>query len=141
METQDRKSGSGTARDKTIATKSSEESARTGINATVQISNFNETKPSDIIFKITPNNKSQFGSMSMNDSNSMSLYSSQMLGQQQQLNVTLAGIHINQTQPQSPVIKVLYPFNQTIQLDGNAILQALPFNETMPNDISWLRRT
>jgi hypothetical protein len=71
----------------------------------------------------------------MNDSNSMSLSSSQMLGQQQQLNVTFAGIPINQTQPQSPVIKVLYPFNQTIQLDGNATLQALPFNETMPNDI------
>jgi phage terminase large subunit-like protein len=128
-------SGSGTARDKTIATKSSEESRRTEINATVQISTFNETKPSDIIFKITPNNYSQFGIMSMNDSNSMSLSSSQMLGQQQQLNVTFAGIPINQTQPQSPVIKVLYPFNQTIQLDGNATLQALPFNETMPNDI------
>ena len=71
----------------------------------------------------------------MNDSNSMSLSSSQMPGQQQQLNVTFAGIPINQTQPQSPVIKVLYPFNQTIQLDGNATLQALPFNETMPNDI------
>jgi phage terminase large subunit-like protein len=128
-------SGSGTARDKTIATKSSEESKRTEINATVQISTFNETKPSDIIFKITLNNHSQFGIMSMNDSNSMSLSSSQMLGQQQQLNVTFAGIPINQTQPQSPVIKVLYPFNQTIQLDGNATLQALPFNETMPNDI------
>jgi hypothetical protein len=128
-------SGSGTASDKNNATKSSEESKRTEINATVQISNFNETKPSDIIFKITPNNNSQFGIMSMNDSNSMSLSSSQMLGQQQQLNVTFAGIPINQTQPQSPVIKVLYPFNQTIQLDGNATLQALPFNETMPNDI------
>jgi hypothetical protein len=127
-------SGSGTARDKTIATKSSEESKRTEINATVQISTFNETKPSDIIFKITPNNQSQFGIMSMNDSNSMSLSSSQMTGQQQ-LNVTFAGIPINQTQAQSPVIKVLYPFNQTIQLDGNATLQALPFNETMPNDI------
>jgi phage terminase large subunit-like protein len=128
-------SGSGTARDKTIATKSSEESRRTEINATVQISTFNETKPSDIVFKITPNNQSQFGIMSMNESNSMSLTSSQMLGQQQLLNVTFAGIPINQTQPQSPVIKVLYPFNQTIQLDGNAALQALPFNETMPNDI------
>ena len=129
-------SGSGTAKDKIIATKSSEESKRTEINATVQISTFNETKPSDIIFKITPNNHSQFGIMSMNDSNSMSLSSSQMLDQQQQqLNVTFAGIPINQTQPQSPVIKVLYPFNQTIQLDGNATLQALPFNETMPNDI------
>jgi hypothetical protein len=128
-------SGSGTAKDKTIATKNSEDSKRTEINATVQISNFNETKPSDIIFKITPNNHSQFGIMSMNDSNSMSLFSSQMIGQQQQLNVTFAGIPINQTQPQSPVIKVLYPFNQTIQLDGNAALQALPFNETMPNDI------
>jgi hypothetical protein len=126
---------SGTASDKNNATKSSEESKRTEINATVQISTFNETKPSDIIFKITPNNYSQFGIMSMNDSNSMSLSSSQMLGQQQQLNVTFAGIPINQTQPQSPVIKVLYPFNQTIQLDGNATLQALPFNETMPNDI------
>ena len=72
----------------------------------------------------------------MNESNSMSLSSSQMLGQQQQqLNVTFAGIPINQTQPQSPVIKVLYPFNQTIQLDGNATLQSLPFNETMPNDM------
>ena len=30
---------------------------------------------------------------------------------------------------------LLYPFNQTIQLDGNATLQALPLNETMPNDI------
>lgn len=127
-------SGSGTTRDKTIATKSSEESKRTEINVTVQINTFNETKPSDIIFKITPNNHSQFGMMTMNDSNSMSLSSSQMLGQQQ-LNVTFAGIPINQTQPQSPVIKVLYPFNQTIQLDGNATLQALPFNETMPNDI------
>jgi len=125
---------SGTASDKNNATKSSEESKRTEINATVQISTFNETKPSDIIFKITPNNQSQFGIMSMNDSNSMSLSSSQMLGQQQ-LNVTFAGIPINHTQPQSPVIKVLYPFNQTIQLDGNATLQALPFNETMPNDI------
>ena len=54
---------------------------------------------------------------------------------QQQLNVTFAGIPINETQPQSLVIKVLYPFNRTIQLDGNATLQALPFNETMPNDI------
>ena len=70
----------------------------------------------------------------MNDSNSMSLSSSQMLSQQQ-LNVTFAGIPINQTQPQSPVIKVLYPINQTIQLDGNATLQALLFNETMPNDM------
>jgi hypothetical protein len=128
-------SGSGTARDKTLATKSSEESRRTEINATVQISTFNETKPSDILFKITPNNQSQFGIMSMNDSDSMSLSSSQMLDQQQQLNVTFAGIPINQTQPQSPVIKILYPFNQTIQLDGNVTLQALPFNETMPNDI------
>ena len=83
--------------------KSSEESRRTEINATVQISTFNETKPWDIIFKITPNNHSQFGIMSMNDSNSMSLSSSQMLGQEQQLNVTFTGIPINQTQPQSPV--------------------------------------
>jgi hypothetical protein len=128
-------SGSGTARDNTIATKSSEESKRTEINATVQISTFNETKPSDIIFKITPNNHSQFGIMTMNDSISMSLPSSQMLGQQQQLNVTFAGTPINQTQPQTPVIKILYPLNQTIQLDGNATLQALPFNETMHNDI------
>lgn len=128
-------SGSGTARDNTIAAKSSEESKRTEINATVQISTFNETKPSDIIFKITPNNRSQFGIMTMNDSNSMSLPSSQTPGQQQQqLNVTFAGTPINQTQPQTPVIKILYPFNQTIQLDGNATLQALPFNETMPND-------
>jgi hypothetical protein len=128
-------SGSGTPRDNTIATKSSEESKRTEINATVQISTFNETKPSDIIFKITPNNHSQFGIMTMNDSNSKSLPSSQMPGQQQQLNVTFAGTPINQTQPQMPVIKILYPFNQTIRLDSNATLQALPFNETMPNDI------
>jgi hypothetical protein len=129
-------SGSDTTRDNTIATKSSEESKRTEINATVQISTFNETKPSDIIFKITPNNHSQFGITTMNDSNSMSLPSSQMAGQeQQQLNVTFAGTPINQTQPQTPVIKILYSFNQTIQLDGNATLQALPFNETMPNDI------
>ena len=76
--------------------------------------------------------------MTMNDSNSMSLSSSSSSSQmpgQQQLNVTFAGIPINETQPQSLVIKVLYPFNRTIQLDGNATLQALPFNETMPNDI------
>ena len=58
-----------------------------------------------------------------------------MRDQRQQLNLTFAGIPNNQTQPQSPVIKVLYPFNQTIRLDSNATLQALPFNETMPNDI------
>lgn len=127
-------SGSGTARDKTIGTKSSEESKRTEINATVQISTFNETKLSDIIFKITPNNQSQFGMMTMNTSNSMSLSSSRLPGQQQ-LNVTFSGIPINQTQPQTQVVKVLYPFNQTIQLEGNATLQALPFHETMPNDI------
>ena len=65
----------------------------------------------------------------------MSLFSSQMLDQRQQLNLTFARIPNNQTQPQLPVIKVLYPFNQTIRLDSNATLQALPFNETMTNDI------
>ena len=79
--------------------------------------------------------QSQIGMMTTNDSNSMSLFSSQMRDQRQQLNLTFAGIPNNQTQPQSPVIKVLYPFNQTIRLDSNATLQALPFNETMPNDI------
>ena len=33
------------------------------------------------------------------------------------------------------ILQVLYPFNQTIRLDSNATLQALPFNETMTNDI------
>jgi hypothetical protein len=126
-------SGSGTGSDKTITTKSSEESKRTEINATVQISTFNETKSSDLIFKITPNNQSQFRMMTMNKSNSLSLISSQM--PMQRLNVTLVGIPVNQTEPQTPVIKILYPFNQTIQLDGNSTLKALPFNETMPNDI------
>lgn len=104
---------------------------RTEINATIQITTFNETKPSDVIFKLTPNNHSKFGNTRANPKEIFLLSEST----EQEFNSTLAGVPINQTHPQMQIIKTLHPLNQTIELNENTTLQTLPLNETVPDDI------
>jgi hypothetical protein len=104
---------------------------RTEINATIQITTFNETKPSDVIFKLTPNNHSKFGNTRANPKEIFLLSEST----EQEFNSTLAGVPINQTHPQMQIIKTLHPLNQTIELNENSTLQTLPLNETVPDDI------
>jgi hypothetical protein len=104
----------------------------TELNITVQMTSFNQTMPSDTVFKvITNNSQAQYGNATTNFQSIPVLSQSTPYGQ----NITLLAIGINQTHPGDKIIKTINTIAQPIPLQDNMTLEAVQLNETKPDDM------
>jgi hypothetical protein len=105
----------------------------TKLNITVQMTSFNQTVPSDTVFRVTTNNnQSHNGNNTTTTFQSIPvLIQSNSPGQ----NITLVAIGINQTHSGNKIIKILNTVAWPIPLQDNMTLQAVKLNETKPDDM------
>jgi len=103
---------------------------RMQLNISVQTTSFNQTVPSDLVFKvIANNNKSQYGNAKANV-----LYVP-VLSQSTSRNITLVATSLNQTHPENKIIKATNTLTQPITLQDNKTIEAVHLNQTKPDDM------
>ncbi len=96
------------------------------------MTSFNQTMPSDTVFKvITNNSQSQYRNATTNFQSIPVLSQSTPYGQ----NITLMAIGINQTHPGDKIIETINTIAQPIPLQDNMTLVAVQLNETKPDDM------
>ena len=112
-----------------VESKSEKAKTQTEVNITVQMTSFNETMPSDTVFKVLfKNNQSQSG-------NASTIFQSIPVLSQSSLhpqNITLVATDTNQTHSGNKIIKAINTFTQPIPLQDNMTLEAVKLNETDP---------
>ena len=114
-----------------VENKSEKAKTRIELNITVQMTSFNETVPSDTVFKIlSNNNQSQSGNASTIFQSIPVLSQSSLHAQ----NITLVATGINQTHSGNKIIKAANTFTPRIPLQDNMTLEAVQLNETRPDD-------
>jgi hypothetical protein len=100
------------------------------LNMFVQTTSFNQTVPSDIVFKVIQNgNQSQMGN---NKTNVLSIPAFSKSNSQ---NITLMAASLNQTHPGDKIIKAINNFSQAIPLQYNRTMEAILLNQTKSDDM------
>lgn len=100
---------------------------RMQMNVSVQMTPFNQTLPSDIVFKVIANsNQSQIRD------NKLSI---PVLSQSTPLNITLMATSLNQTHPENKIVKGINTLSQPILLQDNKTIEAVQLNQTKPEDM------
>lgn len=102
----------------------------TQLNISVQTTSFNQTVPSDIVFKVVQNgNQSQMGN------NKTNVLSIPVFSKSNSQKITLMATSLNQTHPEDKIIKAVNNLSQTIPLQDNKSMQAVLLNQTKSDDM------
>ncbi|MGG6460584.1 MAG: hypothetical protein ACM3JQ_04060 [Candidatus Eiseniibacteriota bacterium] len=100
------------------------------LNISVQTTSFNQTAPSDIVFKVMQNgNQSQMGK------NKTKVLSIPAFSESNSQNITLMAASLNQTRPGDKIIKAINNLSQAIPLQDNKTMEAILLNQTKSDDM------